>query len=61
MRNQKGERPIYPVISSLRFLYSLEYPKRVTELCRKETGEGGDRGDFGQKNESQKGREKLSQ
>ena len=37
----KGERPIYPVISSLSVLHSLEHPKRFTELGIEEKGEGG--------------------
>ena len=45
----KGERPIYPVISSLSVLHSLEHPKRFTELSREEKGEGGDIGDLGEK------------
>ena len=34
----KGERPIYPVISSLSVLHSLEHPKRFTGLNREEKG-----------------------
>jgi len=49
------------VISSLSVLHSLEYPKRFTELSREEKGEGRDRGDLGEKKESQKGREQSSQ
>ena len=51
----KGERQIQPVISSLHVLHSPEYTKRFTELGREEKGEGGDRGDLVEKNESQKG------
>ena len=43
------------MISSLSVLHSLEHPKRFTELCREEKGEGVDRGDLGEKKESQKG------
>ena len=38
-----------------------EHPKRFTELSREGKGEGGDRGDLGEKKESQKGREQSSQ
>ena len=48
----KGERQIYTVISSLSVLHSLECSKRLTELGREEKGEGGDRGDLGEKKES---------
>ena len=51
----KGERQIYTVISSLSVLHSLECSKRLTELGREEKGEGGDRGDLGEKKETQKG------
>jgi len=47
------------VISSLSILHSPEHPKRFTELSR--AGGGGDRGDLGEKKESQKGREQSSQ
>ena len=49
------------MISSLSILHSPEHPKRFTGLIREEKGEGGDRGDLGEKKESQKGREQLSQ
>ena len=49
------------MISSLSFLHSLKHPKRFTELNREEKKEGGDRGDLGEKNENQKGREQSSQ
>ena len=39
----KGERPVYPVISSLSVLHSLEHTKRFTELSREEKREGGDK------------------
>ena len=42
-------------MSSLSALPSPEYPKRFTELGREEKGEGGDRGDLGEKKGSQKG------
>ena len=48
----KGERQVWPVISSLSVLHSPEYPKRFTELSREGKGEGGDRGDLGEKKES---------
>ena len=57
----KGERQIQPVISSLSVLHSLEHPKRFTELGREKKGEGGDRGDLGEKKECQKRREKSNQ
>ena len=43
------------MISSLSVLHSLDHPKRFTELGREEKGEGGVRGDLGEKKESQKG------
>ena len=49
------ERPIQPVISSLSVLHSSEYPERFTEISQEEKVEGGDRGDLGEKRESQKG------
>jgi len=49
------------VISSLSVLHSPGHPKRFTELSREEKGEGVDRGDLGEKKESQKGREQSSQ
>ena len=49
------------MISSLSFLHSPEHPKRFTELSGEEKGEGADRGDLGEKKESQKGREKSTQ
>ena len=49
------------MISSLTALHSLEHPKRLTELSREEKREGVDRGDLGEKKESQKGREQSSQ
>ena len=54
MGDSKGERQIQPVISSLRVLHSPEHTKRFTELDREEKGEGGNRGDLGEKKESQK-------
>ena len=36
-------------------LHSPEHPKRFTDLGREEKGEGGGRGDLGEKRESQKG------
>ena len=42
-------------------LHSPEHTRRFTELGREEKGEGGDRGDLGEKRESQKGREQSSQ
>ena len=43
------------MVSSLSVLHSPEHPKRFTELSREEKGKGGDRGDLGEKKESQKG------
>ena len=37
----------------------MEYPKRFTELGREEKGEGGDRGDLGEKKESLKGQRAI--
>ena len=42
-------------------LYSPKYPKRFIELGREEKGGGRDRGDLGEKKESQKGREQSCQ
>ena len=44
-----------------KFSPQAEYPKRFTELSGEEKGEGGDRGDLGEKKENQKGREQSSQ
>ena len=49
------------MIISVSVVHSPEYPKRFTELSREEKREGGDRGDLGEKKESQKGREQSSQ
>ena len=49
------------MISSLCVLHSPEHPKTFPELSREKKGEGGDRGDLGEKKESQKGREQSSQ
>ena len=48
------ERQIQPEISSLSVLHSPEHTKSFTELGREEKGEGGDRADLVEKNESQK-------
>ena len=48
------------MISSLSVLHSLEHPKKFTDLSREEKREGRDRGDLGEKKESQKGREQSS-
>ena len=40
------------MVSSLNVLHSPEHPKRFTELRGEENGEGGDRGDLGEKKES---------
>ena len=45
----RGERQIQPVISSLSGLHRPQYPQSFTELGREETGEGGGRGDLGEK------------
>ena len=57
---KRGETNL-AIISSLSVLHSPELPERFTELSREEKGEGEDRGDLGEKRESQKGREKSSQ
>ena len=44
---KRGETKL--VISSLCVLHSPEYPERFTKLGREENGEGGDRGDLGEK------------
>ena len=49
-----------PVIISLSVFHSLEHPKRFTEVGRGKKGEGGDRGDLGEKKECQKRREQSS-
>ena len=49
------------MISSLSVLHRLEHPKRFIGLSREEKAEGGDRGDLGEKKESQKGRVQSSQ
>ena len=41
-------------ISSLSVLHRPEYPKRFEQLGREDKGWGGDRGDLGEKKESQK-------
>ena len=51
---KRREREIQPVIRSLSVLHSSEHTKRFTELDRKEKGEGGDRGDLVEKQESPK-------
>ena len=45
-------REIQPVISSLSVLHIPEHTKRFIDLGREEKGEGGDRGDLGEKKES---------
>ena len=50
--NEKRERQIQPVISSLSVFYSPEHTKRFTELSREEKG---DRGYLVEKKESPKG------
>ena len=54
MGESKGERQIQLVISFLSVLHRPEHTKRFTELDREEKGEGGNRGDLGEKKESQK-------
>ena len=49
------------VISSLSVLHSLEHPKRFTELSTEDKAEGGERGDLGEKKESQNGRRQSIQ
>ena len=50
---KRGETDL-AVISSPSVLHSQEHPKRFTELGREEKGEGRDRGDLGERKESQK-------
>ena len=54
-RGTREERQIYTVLCSLSVLHSPEQPQRFIELDWKEKGEGGNRGDLGEKKESQKG------
>ena len=54
-RGRVKRREIYPIISSLSILHRPEHSERFTELGREEKREGGDRGDLGEKKESQKG------
>ena len=49
------------MISFLSVLHSLEHPKRFTELGREEKGEGGDRGDLGEKKGESKGERAIKQ
>ena len=49
------------MISSLSILHSLEHPKGFTELSREEKGEGGDRGDLGEKKGESKGERAIKQ
>ena len=56
----KGERQIKVVVGSLSVLLSPEHTHRFTVLGREEKGEGGDRGDLGEKRRNQKGREQSS-
>ena len=55
---KRGETSL---VSSLSVLHSPEHPERFTELSREEKGEGGDRGDLGEKRASPKGRQQPSQ
>ena len=57
----KGERQIQPVISSLSVLHHWEHTKRFTELGREKKGVGENRGDLGEKKESQKGERVIKQ
>ena len=50
---KRGETNL-AIISSLSVLHSPELPERFTELSREEKGYGGDRGDLGEKRETQK-------
>ena len=56
----KGERPIWPVISSLSALHSLEYPKRFTELSREEKGREEIEVTWGRKRRVKRGRGQSS-
>ena len=53
--DSRGERQVYAVLCSLSVLHSQEHPQRFTELDWEEKGEGGNRGDLGEKKTSQKG------
>ena len=57
----KRREPNLVMISSLSILHSLEHPKRFTGLSREDKAEGGDRGDLGEKKESQTGKVQSSQ
>ena len=57
----KGERAIQPVIISLSDLHNLESSEKFTALHREKKQEGGDRGDQGEKRESQMGRQQSIQ
>lgn len=50
-----------PQVNGEKTLHSQEHPKRLTELYGKEKREVGDRGDWEEKRESQKGREQSKQ
>ena len=58
-RSRKGgtqeERDRSTQYSSLSVLHSTEHPQRFTDLDWEEKGEEGNRGDLGEKKESQKG------
>ena len=54
---KEKERQTKAVIGSLSVLLSPEHTHIFTVLGREEKGEGGDRGDLGEKKESQRGRE----
>ena len=49
-----------PVISSLSVPHSPEHTKKLIKLGREEKGEEGDRGDWVEKKESQKGERAIS-
>ena len=63
-RRKEGIKRRETEIASNQFLsvlHSLEHTKRFTEFCREEKEVGGDRGDLGEKKESQKGERVIRQ
>jgi len=52
---KRGETNLASNYTSLTVLHSPEHPERFIELSREDKGEGGDRGDLGEKRESQRG------
>ena len=58
--DSRGERQIYAVLCSVSVLHSREHPERFTELDLEDKGEGGNRGDLGEKKENQKGKRVIN-